>query len=106
MRHKLVSALAACILLLGGCGANDQAGSTEKAADEDKATIESLTGNSDRHDGMFTFFVDRDKGTVRMLIDKDQLGQEYVYVATVRDAPPITGQFRGNVGECASSAGS
>jgi hypothetical protein len=99
MRHKVVPALAACILLLGGCGTNEQAGSTEKAADEDKATIESLTENSDRHDGLFTFFVDRDKGTVRMLIGKDQLGQEYIYVATVRDAPPITGQFRGNVGE-------
>jgi hypothetical protein len=95
----MVLTLSACILFLSGCGKNDQIDSAEKAADEDKATIESLTENSDRHDGLFTFFVDRDKGTVRMLIGKDQLGQEYVYVATVRDAPTITGQFRGNVGE-------
>jgi hypothetical protein len=99
MRHKRVSALAACIFLLSGCGSSEQAGSPGMAADEDKATIESLTKNSDRHDGMFTLFVDRDKGTVRMQIKAEQLGQEYVYVATVRDAPTITGQFRGNVGE-------
>ena len=36
--------------------------------------------------------------TVRMLIDAERLGREYVYVATIQDAPPISGQFRGNMG--------
>ena len=99
MRVCLVTALAASILMLGACGKGDQPKSSDEAADKDKPTIESLTENSDRHEGMFTFFVDRDKGTVRMLVNDDQLGQEFVYVATVRDAPTITGQFRGNVGE-------
>jgi hypothetical protein len=96
-----IPALAAVALMIGGCGnGGDNAADASAAsgAEEDAATIDSLTDNSDRHDGMFTFFVDRDDGTVRMLIDSERLGKEYVYVATVQDAPPISGQFRGNMG--------
>jgi len=96
-----IPALAAAALLLGGCGnSGEDVADTQDAADteDDAVTIESLTENSDRLDGMFTFFVDRDDGTIRMLIDADRLGKEYVYVATVQDAPPVTGQFRGNMG--------
>jgi hypothetical protein len=105
MMGKLrILAVAALAMALGGCG---QSGDDETAdadtgaagAEEETPTIESLTENSDRHDGLFTFFVDRDDGTVRMLIDAERLGKEYVYVATVQDAPPVSGQFRGNMGE-------
>lgn len=97
MRDWRVWALAALVVFLSACGSRHDAGSANQA-EEDPATIESLTENSDRHDGLFSFFVDRDEGTVRMLINADQLGREYVYVATVQDAPTITGHFRGNVG--------
>jgi hypothetical protein len=93
-----IPAWAGLAMVLVGCG---HSGGDETAAasmEEEPATIASLTENSDRHDGMFTFFVDRDDGTVRMLIDAERLGKEYVYVATVQDAPPISGQFRGNMG--------
>jgi hypothetical protein len=82
--------------LLAGCGRPDQG---DAGLEEDPAaTIESLTENSDRHDGLFTLFVDRYDGTVRMLIPAGGLGQEYIYLATVHDAPVASGQFRGNMG--------
>ena len=102
MREWRAAVLAALVMVLGGCGnGGDEAAdpSAASGAEEEAATIESLTENSDRHDGLFTFFVDRDDGTIRMLIGAERLGKEYVYVATVQDAPPITGQFRGNMGE-------
>ena len=102
MREWRAAVLAALVMVLGGCGnGGDEAAdpSAASGAEEEAATIESLTENSDRHDGLFTFFVDRDDGTIRMLIGAERLGKEYVYVATVQDSPPITGQFRGNMGE-------
>lgn len=95
--HKLrTSTVLLAALLLGACGANDNGGANGA---EKETTIRALTENSDRYEGLFTVFVDRETGATRMLLEADQLGAEFIYVATVIDAPTITGQFRGNLGE-------
>ena len=91
--------MAAVTLLLAACGQGEVGGAGPQTATEDEtATIASLTGNSERRDGMFTLFRDRDDGTVRLLIPAEGLGKEYIYFAGIQDAPVATGQFRGNVG--------
>ncbi len=83
------------LLLIGlaGCGDPEQAAS--EAGGEETATVASLTGNSDRFDGLFTLFVDKDTGEVRMLIEPEDFDHEYLYVATTQDAPLESGRFRG-----------
>ena len=57
-------AVALAVLTLAGCGRGEDKAAAVAGAEDEKATIESLTENSDRHDGLFTLFVDRDDGTV------------------------------------------
>ncbi|MGB5210580.1 MAG: zinc-dependent metalloprotease [Gammaproteobacteria bacterium] len=91
------------ILLLAGLSLSGLAacGEAQKpapaGAEEEQATIASLTENSDRMDGLFTVFVDRDTGEVRMLIEPANFDREFLYVATVQDAPLESGRFRGQV---------
>ena len=80
---------------LAACSDAEQAGPAD--AKEAPATIASLTENSDRMDGLFTVFIDRDTGETRMLIKPANFDQEYLYVATTQDAPVETGRFRGEV---------
>ncbi|MDH4030047.1 MAG: zinc-dependent metalloprotease [Chromatiales bacterium] len=98
MRNWFAPALLAVLLSSAGCGNGKETGTSAPAEDEAEATVESLTENSDRSDGMFTLFRDQDDGTVRMLIPADRLDKEYVYNATIRDAPLASGQWRGNTG--------
>jgi hypothetical protein len=96
MRKLVTGTSLLSALLLGACGAEDN---SSASGEEAQATIGSLTENSERHEGLFTVFVDRETGATRMLLEADQTGAEFIYVATVIDAPTITGQFRGNLGE-------
>jgi hypothetical protein len=69
---------------------------TDDAADDDApATIADLTADSDRYDGLFTFFRDRKTGETRLLIKPDQLGREYIYFAVSMDGAVQGGRFRG-----------
>jgi len=80
---------------LAACGDAEQAAPAD--ASEAPATIASLTENSDRMDGLFTVFIDRDTGETRMLIKPINFDQEFLYVTTTQDAPIETGRFRGQV---------
>ncbi|MGD8976460.1 MAG: zinc-dependent metalloprotease [Gammaproteobacteria bacterium] len=82
------------LLALAACGDAEQA-ATPSGDAEAEATIGSLTENSDRFEGLFDLFVDRDTGEVRMLIEPEDLEHEYLYVATTQDAPLESGRFRG-----------
>jgi hypothetical protein len=95
--------LAAAAFTLAACGTGAAPDETAGDTEEEAATIESLTESSDAYEGLFTLFVDRDDGTIRMLIGGDRLGEEFVYFTTVQDAPVASGQFRGNMGVWAKS---
>ena len=66
---------------------------------EDRQTIADLTENSDRHDGLFTLYRDRDTGETHMAVMPDQLGKEYIYVSVSTDGVVEGGTFRGNYRE-------
>ena len=64
-------------------------------ADDDK-TIAELTENSDRYDGLFTLYRDRDTGETHMAIMPGQLDREYIYFAVSTDGVVEGGHFCGN----------
>ena len=94
MNLRMSAALAALVTsLIAGCG---EPVSQQPADGEDTPpTIESLTENSDRADGMFALFTDRESGEVRMLLDPEDLGTEFIYGSVVQDGPVEAGFFRG-----------
>ena len=76
------------------------AGAQEDGAtpDDDDApeTIAEITADSERHDGLFTLFRDRESGETHLLIEPDQLGREYIYFAASVDGVVQGGHFRGS----------
>jgi len=73
-------------------GAEGDASETEE--DETK-TIAELTENSDRLDGLFTLYRDRDTGVVHIAIEREQLDKEYIYLAVTTDGVVQANHFRG-----------
>ena len=71
----------------------------DEAEDDDRETIADLTENSDRFDGLFTLYRDRDSGETHMAITPEQLDREYIYVAVSIDGVVEGGHFRGNYRE-------
>ncbi len=67
-----------------------------EAEEEETETIAEITENSDRFEGLFTFYRDRDSGETHMEITPEQLDQEYIYVAVTTDGVVEGGHFRGN----------
>jgi len=69
-------------------------------ADEDTEaeakTIAELTENSERFEGLFTLYRDRETGQSYLEIGVDQLQQEYLYIAVSTDGVVQGGHFRGN----------
>jgi hypothetical protein len=88
----------AVALTLFGCGRSDEqsaAAPESGAAEEAPKTIAELTKDSDRIDGLFTFFRHPDTGKVHWLIAPSQIDREYIYTAAYRDGVREVGQFRG-----------
>ena len=74
----------------------DEAGENDE---EDRQTIADLTTDSDRYDGLFTLYRDRDTGETHMLVMPEQLDREYIYVSVSTDGVVEGGTFRGNYRE-------
>ncbi len=66
-------------------------------ADEDgPQTIAEITADSDRFEGLFTLFRDRESGETHLLIRPEQLDREYIYFAVSTNGVRQGGHFRGN----------
>ncbi|MDE0362870.1 MAG: hypothetical protein OXI74_16980, partial [Rhodospirillaceae bacterium] len=74
----------------------EEAGEDEE---EDRETIADLTENSDRFDGLFTLYRDRDTGETHMAVLPVHLDREYIYVSVIGDGVVEGGAFRGNYRE-------
>ena len=74
----------------------EEAGEDEE---EERETIADLTENSDRHDGLFTLYRDRDTGETHMAVMPEHLDREYIYVSVSTDGVVEGGTFRGNYRE-------
>src|SRR3989338_6571246 len=48
------------------------------------------------YEGLFTLYKDSATGSLKMLIRKDQIGQEFIYFSQLADAPVGAGGFRGS----------
>ncbi|MBT8137756.1 MAG: zinc-dependent metalloprotease, partial [Gammaproteobacteria bacterium] len=107
MYRLLLSFVIFAAAMIGGCEsrtapagvANDSAAQADEADKKDEAeekkTIAEVTENSDRVDGLFTLFRDREDGTVYMAVQPDQLNQEYIYFAHTTNGVVEGGHFRG-----------
>ena len=71
----------------------------DEAEDDDRETIADLTENSDRFDGLFTLYRDRDSGETHMAVMPAQLNREYLYVSVGIDGVVEGGHFRGSYRE-------
>ena len=74
----------------------------DKEADKDKKeepkTIAELTENSERYDGYFTIFQDKESGKTHLLIKADQIGEEFIYWVQVANGVVDAGFFKGQYG--------
>ena len=90
-------------LLIMGCATSEQASKSqqqaEKKAAEDKDPIASQTKNSISHDGFFTVYRDTTDGSAKLLIDKEQLDEEFIYFTYVENGTVQAGKFRGQFRE-------
>ncbi len=83
-------ALVAALSLTHNLHAED--GEKEEEAEK---TIADLTEDHSRVDGLITVFQDDKSGSIKLLLDKDLLGDELVYFAQTADGVVQTGYFRG-----------
>ena len=78
----------------------DRKGQTETKAKpapkkKDKKSIKELTKASKKIEGLFTIYQDTTTGSVKMLINEDQLGREYIHFSQIADGVVDVFSFRG-----------
>jgi hypothetical protein len=88
-------------LLLGITGISGPlvAQEADEADEDDETEIETIaeiTEDSDRFDGLFTMYRDRNTGESYLEIGTEQLDQDYIYIAVSTDGVVQGGHFRGN----------
>lgn len=83
-------------LLIGGVvvSVTDAAESGDEDKKE-KKTIAEIAAKSDRQDGLFTLYTDREDGALYMVLKPEQLDKEYIYFAHTTNGPVEAGYFRG-----------
>ena len=87
-------------LSAAGCASASAASPTPQAGPQQAQrngtkTVDEVTKNSVRMDGLFTLFQDTLNGSAHMLIRPDQLGKEFIYWAHITDGVVDAGAFRG-----------
>ena len=91
----LLSLLLMPLALLAAEG-DDNGENGDKEEEEKKPkTIAEVTEDSERIDGLFTLFRNKDDGEVHMLITDDQIDKEFIYFTFVKDGVLEGGHFRG-----------
>ncbi len=66
----------------------------DEEKNEDEKTIAQITENSERIDGLFTLFRDKNNGELRMLLRKEQLDTDFLYFTYVEDGVAAVGWGR------------
>jgi len=70
-------------------------GDEEEEEEKKPKTIAEVTEDSERIEGLFTLFRNKDDGKVHMLITADQVDKEFIYFSFVKDGVVEGGHFRG-----------
>ena len=89
--------LLAALFLVGCSSTAPTATSSSGTSSSDgmEEDIDKAVAKSEKMDGLFTVYRDTTDGTVHMLIDEDQLGQEFIYFTHTVDGVVEAGHFRG-----------
>ncbi|MEJ2085784.1 MAG: DUF5117 domain-containing protein, partial [Acidobacteriota bacterium] len=66
--------------------------------EEETKSIAEVTEESDRIEGLFVLFRNRDNGKLHMLVRPDQTDKEFIYFRMIRDGVVEAGQTRGEFG--------
>lgn len=109
-RVLLLLCLLSCFTLPIGVSANEEtasgdgteaSGDTKDEAQKDAGpkTMAELAKNCERMEGLFTLLRDRDSGEVYLVVDKDQLGREFIHFSYTENGIPRLGHFRGQFQE-------
>ncbi|MDZ7682125.1 MAG: zinc-dependent metalloprotease [Fodinibius sp.] len=99
----LLSYLVVTVLVVG-CATSSEMSSTstkesQKASTDATKTIAEQTKNSISKDGFFTVYRDTTDGSAKLLIDEDQLDNEFIYFTYVENGTVQAGRFRGQFRE-------
>jgi hypothetical protein len=70
--------------------------SADADQEQEARSIEEIVADSDRFDGLFTLFRNRESGETHMLVEREQLGREFIYFAVSVDGVVQGGHFRGS----------
>lgn len=106
-RVACLNAILACLVLglLASPGPADakskKKGKSEQEAaetDDEKKSIAEITEDSDRFDGLFTLYQDRETGKLHLAVRADQIDREFIYFRLVRDGVAPVGRLRGGAG--------
>ena len=87
--------------VLVGCASSQTASKKETSPKQqtDKKTIAEETKNAVSIDGFFKVYQDTTNGSAKLLINKDQLDQEFIYFTYVENGTVQAGRFRGQFRE-------
>jgi len=97
MRYPFVPSTALLLVFLGYAPVPlAQETDEESDANTEIQSIAEITENSDRHDGLFTLYRDRDTGATHLELHANQLDREYIYLAVSTNGVVEGGHFRGN----------
>jgi hypothetical protein len=82
--------------MIAGTAHTVAAQNSDAEQEDDTRSLEEIVAASDRFDGLFSMFRDRDSGETHMLVKRDQLDREYIYFAVSVDGVVQGGHFRGS----------
>jgi len=92
-RNCLWSASLLCLYSVSGPLVAQEA---DEDAEAESQSIADITENSDRFEGLFTLYRDRETGQSYLELSEEQLDREYIYFAVSTDGVVQGGHFRGN----------
>jgi len=86
------------VVLLFSTGCGEEAAETDAAEGDGGKSVAEIRTKSDEVSGLFTLLQNRKDGTLQLLLQPSQLGQEFIYHIHVVDGVAGLGLFRGNYG--------
>jgi hypothetical protein len=99
LSRKMIKLVLALMLVLPlSAIAQDEAKEADKDKKEEPKTIAELTENSERYDGYFTIFQDKESGKTHLLIKADQVDEEFIYWVQIANGVVDAGFFKGGYG--------
>lgn len=99
--YKAISLIVVCLFITNTTFAQKKKKGKEKSSTEEKKDkdapkkIAEITKKSMKIDGLFPIYQDSASGSLKMVINKNQLNKEYIYFSQIVDGVVEAGSFRG-----------